>query len=86
MKKAYNKPFIMVELFQLNAALAASCSSEGKEPIHYSINSCTAEEETPGAGYIGASCEIDSTLEGGDGNDGPCYHGPINVSEIYMNS
>ena len=83
MRKAYNKPFIMVELFQLNAALASACSSEGKYPLNYSLDSCS-ESEGLGAGYWSNGCTHDVTIPDGDGNDGICYHAAL--SAIYMNS
>lgn len=89
MKKAYNKPFIMVELFQLDAALASSCSSEGKAPLNFTLSSC-ADSNMPGAdaGYwSNGSCNHNPTEPGGDDNDTICYHGPvIDIATLYMNS
>ena len=89
MKKTYNKPFIMVELFQLDAALASSCSSADKVALHFTLSSCWSGD-MPGAdaGYFsGGSCDHDPTASGGDGNDTICYHGPvIDVATMYMNS
>lgn len=88
MKKAYNKPFIMVELFQLDAAMAASCTSEKKAPLNHTINDCWSSD-LPGsdAGYwTSGSCNHDPAVEG-DGNDYICYHGPtIDIATLYMNS
>ena len=78
MKKEYSKPYMMVESFQLNAAIAASCSSEGKNPINFYQSNCTLEEELPGLGYFGAACEGDVT------NPDFCYHGPIIPNEQFM--
>ena len=50
MKKTYSKPYIAVESFQLDAAIASSCSSTGKMPLHFGQNSCTSFEEAPGLG------------------------------------
>ena len=35
MKKNYTKPYIVVETFQLDAAIADSCSSEGKQALNF---------------------------------------------------
>lgn len=90
MKKTYVKPYLAVETFQLDAAIASSCSSEGRTPLNYGVDSCTSFEEAPGLGYFGAACAkggLDVTISGGDDNDGFCYHGPIvDVGALFMNS
>ena len=92
MKKEYSKPYLLVESFQLDAAIAASCSASGAEAINYSLNTCTAMEEAPGLGYFGQACAANggddvATLVGSDGNDGFCYHGPIaDLATMFMNS
>jgi hypothetical protein len=81
-----------VESFQLDAAIAASCSASGAQAINYSLKTCTAAEEEPGLGYFGAACATEGginveTLVGGDGNDGFCYHGPYaDLATLFMNS
>lgn len=89
MKKEYAKPYIIIESFQLNAAVAASCSSESKIPINYGVANCTDKEEA-GAGYFGLACDTDvssyPTIGGGDGNDGFCYHGPFDPNATYLKS
>ena len=85
MKKDYKKPYLLVESFQLDAAIAASCSSETKIPLHYGLDSCTLEEEMFGFGYFGNQCRHDVKVEG-DGNDTICYHGPIPAAAMFMNS
>lgn len=77
MKKAYTKPLIAMESFQLNAAIAASCSSEGGIAINYGENTCTLEAEMPGLGFFGIACEINVVSPGSDDNDGFCYHGAM---------
>lgn len=79
MKKSYVKPYIAVETFQLDAAIASSCTSQGKQPLNYSMDVCTLEEEMPGLGYFGNECTHDVQVEG-DGNDLICYHGPIQTA------
>ena len=91
MKKKYTKPYIVLESFQLDAAIASSCSSSGKMPIHYGVNTCTPFEELPGLAIMGLACaELGSdVVNNPDGYDGFCYHGPLpetDVSTIFMNS
>ena len=85
MRKTYSKPYLLVESFQLDAAVAASCSASGKAPIHFTLDTCKAVEET-GSTYIGNQCVHDVKVEG-DGNDLICYHGPMSeVETMFMNS
>ena len=83
MKKKYIKPMFVIESFQLDATIAASCSSQGYIPINYSENSC---------GYDGFEffnwdhCETDLTGPDGDGNDTICYHGPMLANATFINS
>lgn len=91
MKKEYVKPYIAVESFQLNAAIASSCSSENKLPLNFTDDTCV---DSTGSGYFGDACGsaggIDMTPpydHGGDDNDGLCYHGPVtDVADMFMNS
>ena len=89
MKKTYSKPYIAVESFQLDAAIAASCSSSGLIPLGFYQETCADEE---GPGYFGDACGrdpngTDVTAPGADSNDRICYHGPIpGVYDMYMNS
>ena len=45
MKREYRKPYLAMESFQLNAAIAASCSSDNKQPIHYGENTCIVGDD-----------------------------------------
>ena len=94
MKKTYTKPYIAVESFQLDAAIAASCSPT-KGSLGYSVNTCTLSDEkgtyAPTLHVLGLACgsvgEVDIVTSGSDENDLYCYHGPtINVTELFMNS
>lgn len=77
MKKIYTKPYLAVESFQLNAAIAASCSSDGGIAIHYGESTCS-DSATGYFADVGV-CSFDGNGKGGDGNDGPCYHGPFHT-------
>ena len=74
MKKTYVKPYIAVESFQLDAAIATSCSDSGKYALGHAVNDCKHE-----SGYFGDACSpFDVTdFKGADGNDELCYHGPF---------
>lgn len=91
MKKTYSKPYIAVESFQLDAAIAAACSSKpGVYALGYSLDTCTLEDnrgstEFKGLHYFGNACIHDVKVEG-DGNDLICYHGPVPASSMFMNS
>jgi len=82
-KKKYTKPYIVMESFQLNAAIAASCSSQNFIPINYGENTCTFDN---GEFFNYNNCQIDLTGPGGDGNDTLCYHGPLQASMTFISS
>lgn len=44
MKKTYSKPYLAVESFQLNAAIAGACS--GKITLAHSVDTCTTHDDT----------------------------------------
>lgn len=89
MKRKYSKPYLAMESFQLNAAIATSCSSEGKLPIHYGESTCIvgddADEQV--TEYLGNACKLDIIGKvGGDGNDTLCYHGPFDPYDVFIES
>lgn len=89
MKRNYTKPYLLVESFQLNAAVATSCSSESKQPIHYGENSCIVgdDPDEQEMEYLGNACEVDIINNvKGDENDTLCYHGPFDPYEIFIKS
>lgn len=83
MKKEYRKPYLMVESFQLNAAIAASCSSQGYIAINYGEDTCTFDN---GQFFNNNNCQMDLTGPEGDGNDTLCYHGPLLAGVTFINS
>lgn len=90
MKKTYTKPYIAVESFQLDAAIAAACSTDGKQTLGYTLDTCNLEDDRgstafKGLNYFGNACIHDVKVEG-DGNDMICYHGPVPASSMFMNS
>lgn len=77
LKKKYAKPMLELEAFQLNAAIAASCSSQGFQPISHGENSCGYEGAAGSWVYFNLNnCQIDLTGPETDGGDTYCYHGP----------
>lgn len=95
MKKTYTKPYIAVESFQLDAAIASSCSDSNKGSLGYTLNTCTLTDDKgtylPTLSLFGIACAqaggVDIVNAGSDGNDGYCYHGPtIDVTTLFMNS
>ena len=90
MKRTYEKPMLTVDSFQLDAAIAASCSSEEKIPLGYADVSCL-QANLPDIGLIfNSDCGLDVTAQkfnyGGDDNDTYCYHGPFNPNGLFMQS
>lgn len=83
MKKVYKKPIVVIESFQLDAAVAATCSSQGYIPIGHGENTCSFDN---GQFYNYNNCQMDLTGPGGDGNDTTCYHGPILAGTTFMAS
>ena len=89
MKKKYEKPVFIIESFQLDATIAASCSSQGFISINYGQNNCGR-----GAGidkefqyFNQHNCEIDLAGPEEDGNDYLCYHGPTAAAGMtFINS
>ena len=76
MKKEYSKPFLALESFQLDAAIAASCSSQGYLPLNHFIGSCS--DNTLNGYAFDDNCDVDLTVPGTGDNidDYACYHGP----------
>ena len=83
MKREYKKPVLAVESFQLDAAIAASCSSQHYIPIHYGEDDCVFEG---GQFFNYNNCQVDLTGSGGDGNDTTCYHGPLLAGATFISS
>lgn len=63
-----------MENYQLNAALASSCSSQGYTPIRQYESNCSYDH---GQFYNFFNCQVDLTSDANDGNDAICYHGPV---------
>ena len=83
MKKVYKKPIVVIESFQLDAAVAASCSSQGYIPIGHGENACSYDN---GQFFNYANCQMDLTGPEGDNNDTTCYHGPLLAGSTFVAS
>ncbi len=84
MKRKYEKPYLGLESFQLNAAVALSCSSQNYTPINYWESGCTFEN---GEYFNLFNCQFDLSGPENDGNDSICYHGPVlSFGEIFTYS
>lgn len=88
MKKEYKKPIVVIETFQLDAAIAGSCKEDAEalnkkyEKLGFSPDSCTF---MGGEFFNSFNCQMDLTGEGGDSNDTVCYHGPLEGT-VFINS
>lgn len=85
MKKEYRKPYLLMESFQLDAAIAATCTQQGLQPLNHGLDTCDLDDEMPGLNYFGNACIHDVKVEG-DGNDLICYHGPVPATTMFMAS
>ena len=63
MKRKYQKPYLAVEPYQLDASVAAACSVENNIPIGFYDNTCVHE-----SGFFGNLCDNDIVQF-------ECYHG-----------
>lgn len=90
MKKVYKKPVVVIESFQLDAAIAGNCKADAEAQekkytkLGYTEDTCTYA----GGQYFNYdNCEVDLTGPEGDGNDETCYHGPLLAGGIvFINS
>lgn len=77
MKRKYVKPFLAVESFQLDAAVAGACADAGRTPLNFQIEVCQLAN-----GYFSDNCE-DSGLDVYNEKD-ICYH--AYAHEMYITS
>ncbi len=83
MKRPYQKPVLGVESFQLNAAIALSCSAQDYTPIRWYEDECSFE----GQFFNLFNCVVDISGPQLDGNDAICYHGPFaSYGQIFVYS
>lgn len=84
MKKEYRKPYLAVESFQLDAAIAGACKDAGKYTLNHYESSCRPSGDGVGF-YFSFACGAQGGLDviHPDG-EGPCYQGPTGIAEGYM--
>lgn len=95
MKKQYKAPYLVVESFQLDAQVAASCSADGKLSLGFNKTDCkfgdNPEKEDPtiftGQTVFGNQCDmlIEETFDPLTG-DKFCYHESVDPSQTFFNS
>lgn len=85
MKMKYEKPHLLVESFQLNAAIAGDCADAGRWTLGQSIDTCTLNDnrgENYGTPLFGAACGV-NIYESSE--DGACYQS-FTATEMYLQS
>lgn len=81
MKMKYNKPYLAVESFQLNAAIAGSCAGENKLQLNYNLDNCNLDDDKGtdyGIQVFGGGCftSVQTNDKGG------CYNQYYGTDEI----
>ncbi len=85
MKKDYIKPYLAVESFQLDAAIAGTCSGDGKMPMNHYPDSCNLEDF--GEEVFGSQCGDNVVANPGDQSDAICYQAfQANIKDLFMTS
>lgn len=86
MKREYFKPYLAVDSFQLDAAIAGACMSGGKIPINQSVEACTLLDESEGTDLtFGGACFENIMYGDGVNPDGSCYQMFIG-SDMFLTS
>ena len=90
MKKTYTKPHLAVESFQLDAAVATSCSAQGKAVLSQDVNGCSFESIDRRITQFGGKC-ITDVVNVNNPKYGLynylCYHGPVvEYTSIFITS
>lgn len=70
MKREYKKPYLLVEPYQLDAPVAATCSEQDFIPINHYQNTCIFD-----GFFYAMQCKEDVV-------NGECYHGPLTSDGI----
>lgn len=85
MKKDYIKPYLAVESFQLDAAIAGTCTGDGKMPMNHYPDSCNLEDF--GEEVFGSQCGDNVVANPGDQSDAICYQAfQANIKDLFMTS
>ncbi len=78
MKKKYERPFIAMESFQLDAAIAGACKGDNLNPLGYSVYTCTFDNGGDLLFAEGSRCTHDIF----DENSTECYQAPTIVTQL----
>lgn len=85
MKKDYIKPYLAVESFQLDAAIAGTCTGDDKLPMNHDQNSCNLEDY--GEEVFGSACGDNVIANPGDQSDAICYQAfQADIKNLFMTS
>lgn len=79
MKRAYKKPSIAAESFQLNAAIAGSCADANKIPLNHGMETCSIG---PVGSYFILQYECDISFDD-ETDEGYCYHASASLSPYF---
>lgn len=86
MKKDYIKPYLAVESFQLDAAIATACNAPGQIALGHKLHDCVDSTDQ----FFGRACgdlAYGTDVTDDVAPDGLCYQGPVNdLSGIYIES
>ncbi len=81
--KKYTKPYLLVESFQLDTAIA-SCTSDGGMALGKYLSNCVLTEgEFAGLNIFAEGCEKEGLVNvtnPNDPNDTVCYQGPLGTT------
>ena len=73
-KREYRKPYLAVESFQLDAAIAGACTVD----LMYSVDTCTyvdVDGDNNDSGYFGTACGAENGVDVSGLNT--CYHAMV---------
>lgn len=89
MKKEYIKPYLAVESFQLDAAIAGACGGANQMQLNHQVHTCTLADETNDYGliYFGNACGTAGGMDivTPDNPDGSCYQ-VFNAADQFLTS
>ena len=85
MKKDYIKPYLAVESFQLDAAIAGTCTGDGKMSMNHYPDSCNLF--IYGEEVFGSACGDNVIANPNDENDAICYQNFLqDIKELFLSS
>lgn len=86
MRREYRKPYLLMESFQLDAAIATSCSDSNKQTMGHSLDTCDFLDETSNlVTQFGQDCR-DTIPEISQDYNSYCYHEYLNPYDFFLAS